>query len=123
MSAEESETSETPAVVREQQVVRMTRRPPPRFSEKTDLPLWLTRFEVFVRQVRIPEDQWTCELVSLLEDAPFRIVSQQGLAVSTDYEAVVCCLKDQYYPDGNELEWQFNLQQVRRGLTKNGITD
>ena len=36
------------------------------------------RFELYVRQVKIPEDQWTChcELVSLLEDAPFRIVSQ-----------------------------------------------
>ena len=92
MSAEESvttENAETPAVVREQQVVRMSRRPPPRFSEKTDLPLWLMRFELYVRQVKIPEDQWTCELVSLLEDAPFRIVSQQGLAVSTDYEAAV----------------------------------
>ena len=42
MSAEgskTSETAETPAVVREQQVVRMSRHPPPRFSEKKDLPL------------------------------------------------------------------------------------
>ena len=85
MSAEEMDTSETPAVIREPQVVRMSRRPPPRFSEKTDLPLWLTRFELYVRQVKIPEDQWTCELISLLEDVPFRIVTQQGLAVSTDY--------------------------------------
>ena len=111
MECEESETSDRPAVVREQLVVRMSRRPPPRFSEKTDLPLWLARFELYVRQAKIPEDQRTCELVSLLEDAPFRIVSQQGLAASTDYEAVVRCLKDQYYPDGNELEWQFKLQQ------------
>ena len=55
--------------------------------------------------------QWTCELLPLLEDVSFRIVSQQGLATSTDYQAVVSCLKNQFSPDGNELEWQFSLQQ------------
>ncbi|KAL5503656.1 hypothetical protein EMCRGX_G010639 [Ephydatia muelleri] len=76
-----------------------------------DLTLWLTQYELYVRQAKIPEDQWTCELLSRLEDTPFRIVTQQGLAVSTDYQAVVRCLKAQYYPDRNELEWQFKLQQ------------
>ncbi|KAL5517077.1 hypothetical protein EMCRGX_G002545 [Ephydatia muelleri] len=43
----DGESHETQAVAREvpMQVVRMSRRPPPRFAEKTDLPLWLTRFE------------------------------------------------------------------------------
>ena len=111
--ASDGESHETQAVARElpMQVVRMSRRPPPRFAEKTDLPLWLTRFELNVRQAKIPEEQWTCELLPLLEDVPFRIVSQQGQATSTDYQAVVRCLKNQFSPDGNELEWQFRLQQ------------
>ena len=108
--ASDGESHETQAVAREvpMQVVRMSRR---RFAQKTDLPLWLTRFELNVRQAKIPEEQWTCELLPLLEDVLFRIVSQQGQATSTDYQAVVRCLKNQFSPDGNELEWQFRLQQ------------
>ena len=103
--ASDGESHETQAVAREvpMQLVRMSRRPPPRFAEKTDLPLWLTRFELYVRQAKIPEEQWTCELLPLLEGVPFRIVLQQGLATSTDYQAVVRCLKNQFSPDGNEL--------------------
>ena len=111
--ASDGESHETQAITREvpMQTVRMSRRPPPRFTEKTDLPLWLTRFELYVRQATIPEEQWTGELLPLLEDVPFRIVSQPGLATSTDYQAVVRCLNIQFSPDGNELEWQFRLQQ------------
>lgn len=57
MNAEQSKTSGTPIIRQEQQIVRMSGRPPPRLSETTDLTLWLTRFELYVRQAKIPEDQ------------------------------------------------------------------
>ena len=51
------------------------------------------------------------KLLSLLEDEPFRVVMQQGLDSDSEYSGVTECLKAQYNPDGNELEWQakFNI--------------
>ena len=66
------------------QVVRMSLRPPSRFSPGSDLDLWLKRFEMYVKQAKISEEQWTCELLPLLDDEPFRMISQQGLVDSTD---------------------------------------
>ena len=40
------------------------------------------------------EDQWVSELLSLLEDEPFCVVSQQGLVSSTEYKVVIKCLGD-----------------------------
>ena len=93
-----------------QQVVRMSLRPPARFSPGSNLELWLRRFEMYVKQTKIPEEQWTGELLPLLDDGPFRVITQQGLMDSTDYKAVTKCLRTQYAPEGNELEWQFKLQ-------------
>ena len=59
--------------------VTMSLRPPPRFAEGGDLTLWLQRFELYVKQLKIPIGQWTRELVPLLENGPFCINSQQGL--------------------------------------------
>lgn len=39
------------------QVVRMSLRPPTRFSPGGDLELWLTRFEMYAKQTNIPEEQ------------------------------------------------------------------
>ena len=50
------------------------------------------------------------ELLPLLDDEPFRVITQQGLVDSTDYKAVIKCLRTQYASEGNELEWQFKLQ-------------
>ena len=93
-----------------QQVVRMSLRPPVRFSPGSDFEIWFTRFEMYVKQAKIPEEQWTGELLPLLDDGPFRVICQQGLVNSTDYKAVIKCLQIQYAPEGNELEWQFKLQ-------------
>lgn len=61
-------------------------RPPARYSA---LELWLTRFELHMKELGIAEDQWTKELLNpLLEDEPFRVVTQLGLVCSTDYKAI-----------------------------------
>ena len=98
------------AVAVEPRLVRMSLRPPPRFTAKGDLDLWLKRFEMYARQANIPVDQWVKELLSLLEDEPFGVVSRQGLENSADYGTVRDCLRQYYAPAGSEMEWQFKLQ-------------
>ena len=51
--------------------VRMSMRPPARFSATSDLALWLRRFELYAHQARISTEQWVAELLSLLDDEPF----------------------------------------------------
>ena len=69
------------------QVVRMSLRPTPRFAPGTDLDLWITRFEMYLKQANIAEDQWTVELLPMLDDEPFRTVLCQGLSASSQYKA------------------------------------
>ena len=90
--------------------VRMSVRPPPKFSASADLQLWLLRFELYIREANIPAAQRVKELLPLLEDEPFRVVNQQGLVGSEDYDAVKACLLQRFAPDGSELEWQFLLE-------------
>ena len=71
-----------------------------------DLDLWLKRFELYVKQINIPEEEWAAELLPLLDDAAFRVVSQLGLESSTDYGALTTSLNKQFFLMGNELEWQ-----------------
>ena len=72
----EGEGGSPPATVTvEPRLVRMSLRPPPRFIAKGDLDLWLKLFEMYARQANIPVDQWVKELLSLLEDEPFGVVS------------------------------------------------
>ena len=92
-------------------VVRMSLRPPARFTEKADFALWIRRFERYVLEAKIPDEKRTSELFPLLEDEPFRVVVQQGLVDSTDYDEVVQCLRRQYDPEGNELEFHCRFQQ------------
>ena len=75
------------------------------------LGFWLRRFELYAQQARIPREQRVAELLSLLEDEPFRVVMHQGLDSDSEYSDVTECLKAQYNPDGNELEWQAKFQQ------------
>ena len=91
-------------------VVRMSVRPPVRYAAGADFNLWSVRFELYVKEANIPEERWTKELLPLLEDEPFRTVSQLGLLGSTDYKQVRDCLQQRFAPKGNELEWQFRLQ-------------
>ena len=72
----------SPAVA---QVVRMSLRPPPRFTPGADLDLWITRFEMYLKQAKIAEEQWTAELLPMLDDEPFRTVLRQGLSASSLY--------------------------------------
>ena len=87
----------------------MSARPPKRFATESDCNLWFTTFELYAKEVKLPETEWVKELLALLEDAPFRVVTQAGLIGSTDSKVVKDCLQKRYAPDGNELEWQFRL--------------
>ena len=62
--------------------------PPPRFAAKGDLDLSLKRSEMYARQANIPVDQRVKELLSLLKDEHFVVVSRQGLENSADYGTV-----------------------------------
>eukprot|EP00731_Ephydatia_muelleri_P013103 Em0007g413a len=101
------ETAVSAAIAR---VVRMGLRPPPRSPANGDWELWVSRFELYVLQANISEGLWTKELLTLLEDEPFRVISRQGLVCSNDYKAVCACLQQHFAPVGNELEWQFKIQ-------------
>ena len=59
---------------------------------------------------RITIKQWLAELLSLLDDEPFQVVMQNGLDSASEYNAMTECLKAQYNPDCNELEWQAKFQ-------------
>ena len=84
------------------------------YTVSADLDLWLKRFELYVWQTGIPEDQWAVELLPLLDDAAFQVVLQLGLAESTDFNIITESLKQQFSPKGNELEWQRRLQTRRQ---------
>ena len=94
--------------------VRISVRPPARFSATSDLALWLRRFELYAQQARIPTKQWVAELLSLLDYEPFRVVLQQGLDSDSENSDVKECLKAQYNPDGNKLEWQVSFNIGRK---------
>lgn len=91
----------SPAVA---QVVRMSLCAPPCFSPGADLELWITRFEMYLKQAKIAEEQWTGELLPMLDDEPFRTVLHQGMSATNEYETVIQCLRTRYAPGGNELE-------------------
>ncbi len=59
--------------------VRVNARPPARFSAQSDYVLWIKRFELYLREAEIPAAKRGNELVFLLEDEPFHVVSQMGL--------------------------------------------
>ena len=84
---------------------------PARFAAGADFTLWLTRFEMYIRQADIAENQRVKELLSLLEDEPSELFHNVGYCMETvEYRTVADCLRQHYAPDGNELEWQYKLQ-------------
>ena len=109
--AEEDTTLPTPhegaTPVRGSDVTRLVRMS---LLTGADFTVWLTKFEMYTQQSDIAEPQRVKELLSLLEDEPFRDVSQHGLLETGDYRAVTRCLRQHYARDGNELEWQYKLQ-------------
>ena len=64
-----------------------------------------------MREAGISDGKKGQELVSLLEDEPFRMVSQLGLlgGGTVDYDAVKTCLSKQFAPAGLELVWQTQI--------------
>eukprot|EP00731_Ephydatia_muelleri_P003528 Em0001g3528a len=100
---------------RERRPTRFSARPPPRFATGTDFSLWIKRVELYIQEAGLPEVKKGAELVSLLEDEPFRIVSQLGLVSETvEYDAVKACLVSHFSPDGVELEWQAKMHVARQ---------
>ena len=86
MSDQQSSSSDEDAPTEPTRYIRVSLRPPPRYAASTtDLDLWLKRFELYVRRIELPEEQWAAELLPLLDDEAFRVVSQLGLESSTDY--------------------------------------
>ena len=65
------------------------------FSAGADLVFWRKRFfELYARQAKITEDQWTGEVLPLLDDEPFHYDG------SSEYSTTLKCLMDQYNPGG-----------------------
>ena len=108
---------------RERRPTRFSARPPPRFATGTDFSLWIKRVELYIQEAGLPEEKKGAELVSLLEDEPFRIVSQLGLVSETvEYDAVKACLVSHFSPDGVELEWQAKMHVARSLLLARATT-
>ena len=100
---------------RERRPTRFSARPPPRFATGTDFSLWIKRVELYIQEAGLPEEKKGAELVSLLEDELFRIVSQLGLVSETvEYDMVKACLASHFSPDGVELEWQAKMHVARQ---------
>ena len=94
-------------------IVRASARPPAKYAPSADFRLWIQRFEIYLREADVPTDKKARELVSLLDDEPFRIISQLGLLTSDDYDSIKKELQQQFAPAGSELEWQYQLQSRR----------
>ena len=90
---------------------RVSARPPAKFTPRT---LWIQRFELYAKETEIPDAILAQELLSLLDDESFRVVSHRGLSMTGDYKAVVDCLKECFDPAGNEIEWQYQMQSRRQ---------
>ena len=105
--------------------VRTTRfsvRPPSRFAGKgADITIWIQRIELYFKEAGLPNDKQGQELVSLLEDEPFRIVSQMDVETGIDYAAVKKCLEGQYAPLGVELDWQRKFHAAQQKQTESLI--
>ncbi len=78
------------------QPLRMSLRPPVRYSTGVVLELWLTRFELYARGAAVPETEWKAELLPLLDDESFRVVNQLRLVQAGSYEDVKAHLKPQF---------------------------
>ena len=53
---------------------------------------------MYATQAKIAKDSWTKELLSLLEDEPYRVVTHHELAQMGDYDEVCDCIQRSYAP-------------------------
>ena len=68
-------------------------------------------FDAYADEANIGKGDQGKELLSLLDDDPFRLVYQNGLVESKDYSAVCECLTLRYSKTSwHGLEWQMKLQ-------------
>jgi len=79
-------------------VVRVSARLPLKFSATADFALWIQRFEIYLSKAEIPPEKRAQELLSLLDDGPFCIVTQLGIVDSDDYSYVKKQLQKHYAP-------------------------
>ena len=87
-------------------VVRYCARPAAKFSSKADWELWIMRFDARdAEEAKIADDDRGKELLSLLDDEPFRLVYQNGLVETKDFKAVQDCLQLQYGKSGPVWGW------------------
>ena len=94
--------------------IRASVRPPTKFSPKDDFTLWLRRFQWYLEEAEVPAPKRAKELLSLLDDSAFRVVGQLGLLEVDDFDTLRDALLRQFSPSGNEMEWQFQLQNRRQ---------
>ena len=81
-------------------------------------------FEISIRFVRSTRHrEWAKELLLLLEDEPFLVISYLVLADSEYYESVKKRLCNRFPPEGNGIEWQQRLRSrsKERGERTNGV--
>ena len=69
-------------------MVRASARPPAKYAPSADFRRWIQKFEIYLCEADVPTDKKARELVSLLDDEPFRIISQLGLLTSDDYDSI-----------------------------------
>ena len=95
---------------------RFSVRPLARFGKGVDFTLWIQRMELYLKEANVPDEKNSQELVSLLEDEAFHIVSQMGYLRddAIDYTAVKKCLEKQFAPPSVEFEWQRKLQMAQQ---------
>ena len=98
--------------------VRFSARPPPRFAKGSDFNLWVQRLELYFKEADVPAEKRGEELVSLLEDDAFRIVSQLGFVGGdgVEYGAVKTCLRSSLHPEESNLSGSVSfIQPIKRG--------
>ena len=95
-------------------VVPVSKRPPARYQSGADFALWLRRFQLYTTEAGIDVAKQAQELLSLLEDEPFRVADQLGLVGESDVQKVKDALLEHFAPEGNEMEWQMILHFVGR---------
>ena len=61
------------------QIVHVSARLQQKFSASNEFALWLKRFNLYLEEAEVPREERAKALLSLLNDATFRVVGQLGL--------------------------------------------
>lgn len=94
--------------------VRASARPPPKYTVETDFRLWAKRFEFYVEEAAIPADKKARELLTLLDEGAFRVADHLGLLGVSDFEILKESLSQHFSPPGDEIEWQYRLNNRKQ---------